>query len=150
MGLDPNQKHEVRLLINRMSQDKCIVLSTHILEEVEEVCTRAVIISRGNLVADASPIELKQRSQLHGAISVDFDEEHPNETRESHLATLDGVRSVESQRLGPGRIRYVLFPEHGDAVLASLLRESEKGALPYTALRVEDGRLDEVFREITS
>ena len=54
-GLDPNQKHEVRTLINDMARDKIIVISTHILEEVEAVCTRAIIIARGRIVADDTP-----------------------------------------------------------------------------------------------
>ena len=61
-GLDPNQKHEVRQLIEEMSQDKVIILSTHILEEVEAVCSRAIIIARGKVVYDGTPQELKERS----------------------------------------------------------------------------------------
>ena len=61
-GLDPNQKHEVRQLIQEMSKDKVIILSTHILEEVEAVCTRAIIITRGKVVFDGTPSELKERS----------------------------------------------------------------------------------------
>jgi ABC-2 type transport system ATP-binding protein len=62
-GLDPNQKREVRQLINRMAKDKCIVVSTHILEEVEGVCTRAIIIDRGKILVDSTPEELKQKYQ---------------------------------------------------------------------------------------
>jgi len=61
-GLDPNQKHEVRQLIQEMSKDKVIILSTHILEEVEAVCTRAIIITEGAVVFDGTPEELKGRS----------------------------------------------------------------------------------------
>ena len=61
-GLDPNQKHEVRQLIEEMSQDKVIILSTHILEEVEAVCSRAIIITHGKVVYDGTPQELKERS----------------------------------------------------------------------------------------
>ncbi len=60
-GLDPNQKHEVRDLIARMAPDKAIVISTHILEEVDAVCTRAMIIANGRVVADATPAELQKR-----------------------------------------------------------------------------------------
>lgn len=63
-GLDPNQKHEVRLLIKEMAKEKCIIISTHILEEVDSVCTRAIIIARGKIVADASPKELCKESTL--------------------------------------------------------------------------------------
>jgi ABC-2 type transport system ATP-binding protein len=62
-GLDPNQKHDVRLLINQMGKDKCIIISTHILEEVEAICSRTIIISEGRILADSTPIELKQKYQ---------------------------------------------------------------------------------------
>jgi ABC-2 type transport system ATP-binding protein len=61
-GLDPNQKHEVRTLINQMAKDKIIVVSTHILEEVDAVCNRAMIIANGRVVADETPAKLKARS----------------------------------------------------------------------------------------
>jgi ABC-2 type transport system ATP-binding protein len=60
-GLDPNQKYEVRQLIKKMSAEKCIIVSTHILEEVEEICTRTIIISRGKILADSTPAELKDK-----------------------------------------------------------------------------------------
>jgi ABC-2 type transport system ATP-binding protein len=60
-GLDPNQKHEVRQLISKMAKDKCIIISTHILEEVEAVCTRAIIIDRGRILVDSTPEQLKQK-----------------------------------------------------------------------------------------
>lgn len=63
-GLDPNQKHEVRTLIARMSKNKAIVLSTHILEEVEAVCTRAIIIARGRILFDGSPADLQKEGPL--------------------------------------------------------------------------------------
>lgn len=61
-GLDPNQKHTVRTMIREMAKDKAIVISTHILEEVEAVCTRTIIISDGRIVAEGTPAELKARS----------------------------------------------------------------------------------------
>ena len=61
-GLDPNQKHEVRSLIRRMGENKAIIFSTHILEEVEAACTRAIIIDRGRIVADGVPRELAARA----------------------------------------------------------------------------------------
>ncbi len=60
-GLDPNQKHEVRGLISGMAKDKCIIVSTHILEEVEAVCSRSIIISRGQILVDSTPKELKAK-----------------------------------------------------------------------------------------
>src|SRR6476619_5831741 len=69
-GLDPNQKHEVRTLIRRMGEKKAIIFSTHILEEVEAACTRAIIIDRGSVVANGTPRDLKMRSDQAGAITV--------------------------------------------------------------------------------
>jgi len=60
-GLDPNQKHEVRKLINKMAAEKCIIISTHILEEVEAICTRSIIIARGKILADSTPTKLKEK-----------------------------------------------------------------------------------------
>src|SRR6266852_2038942 len=69
-GLDPNLKHEVRGLIRRMGEKKAIIFSTHILEEVDAVCSRAIIIDRGKIVANGTPAELRQRSEWAGAVTV--------------------------------------------------------------------------------
>src|SRR5438046_3100004 len=69
-GLDPNQKHEVRGIIRRMGEKKAIIFSTHILEEVEAACSRAIIIDRGQIVANGTPAELKAKSEMAGAVSV--------------------------------------------------------------------------------
>src|SRR5205814_8842012 len=69
-GLDPNQKHEVRGLIRRMGEKKAIIFSTHILEEVDAVCSRAIIIDRGQIVANGTPSELRAKSDMAGGVLV--------------------------------------------------------------------------------
>ncbi|MBS0365581.1 MAG: ABC transporter ATP-binding protein [Proteobacteria bacterium] len=69
-GLDPNQKHEVRTLIGTMARDKIIVISTHVLEEVDALCTRAIIIAGGRIVADDTPAALAARSPTHSLEEV--------------------------------------------------------------------------------
>src|SRR5918995_652935 len=69
-GLDPNQKHEVRNLIRELGKDKAIIFSTHILEEVDAACTRAIIIDRGRIVANGTPEELRGMSELAGAVTL--------------------------------------------------------------------------------
>src|SRR6202008_3106262 len=69
-GLDPNQKHEVRNLIKELGANKAIVFSTHILEEVDAACTRAIIIDRGRIVANGTPAELRGMSDLAGAVTL--------------------------------------------------------------------------------
>ena len=70
-GLDPNQKHEVRELLLKMSNDKAIVISTHILEEVDAVCSRAMIIAQGKLLADGTPEELRMQSNYDSKGKLD-------------------------------------------------------------------------------
>src|SRR6185295_17613193 len=69
-GLDPNQKHHVRQLIAQMAKEKAIIISTHILEEVEAVCTRAIVINQGRIVADGTAEDLMRRVPYHGAVAI--------------------------------------------------------------------------------
>jgi len=147
-GLDPNQKHEMRNLIRSMAENKIIILSTHILEEVDAVCTRAVIISDGRLVFDGTPDELTCRSSLHNALSVELGAVPVAEAREGIL-TLEGVARVELLEENNDRLRLQVFPHNG-AVLAGAFSElcRSRGWVLH-GLLVERGHLDEVFREIT-
>lgn len=147
-GLDPNQKHEVRTLITSMRERKAIVLSTHILEEVEAVCTRAVIVSRGRVVADGTPAELQARSRYHNAVSVRV--RGVNGTAKGELARLSGVESVEEVGTPNGAAGYVVFPREGRAIVAEVSQLVRAKGWEVDELRVETGRLDEVFRAITA
>jgi len=143
-GLDPNQKHEVRVLINAMAKDKTIVVSTHILEEVHAVCTRAIIIARGRVLADASPDELEARSRYHGAVSLCTPASA--ETREL-LAALPDVASVE---LDAQDQRLTAFPRPGKQIFDQVSELVRQRHIAVSELALERGRLDEVFRTVTS
>ena len=93
-GLDPNQKAQVRSLIREMSGDKVIVLSTHILEEVEAVCSRATVMAEGRLRFDGTPAELRRRSRFFRSIELHL--EGSPEGAQSALEGLEGVASVEA------------------------------------------------------
>src|ERR1700744_4360962 len=95
-GLDPNQKHEVRRLINELSKDKLVIVSTHILEEVHEVCTRAIIISQGRIVADETPSALEARSRYHHAVSLRFGKPEQHAAAGREIAGLPAVASIET------------------------------------------------------
>ena len=114
-GLDPNQKHEVRTLINAMARDKTIVISTHILEEVDAVCTRAIIIARAASLADDTPAELEARSRYHQAVSLTA--EHVAARRSDALARVADVAASRSIAQD-GRI--TAFPKPGRAILAAV------------------------------
>jgi ABC-2 type transport system ATP-binding protein len=143
-GLDPNQKHAVRQLIDVMARDRTILISTHLLEEVHALCNRVVIIAHGKLLADATPAELEQRSRYHGAVS--FSAPGSGMSQEM-LGRLPQVAAIEVDPLD-GRI--TVFPKPGERILEpveTLLREQ---GLEVSEIQLERGRLDEVFRHITT
>ena len=148
-GLDPNQKHEVRELIRSMAADKVIVLSTHILEEVEAVCSRAVIIAGGKLVFDDTPAALMARSELHNAVTLDIEASDVESIRKI-ISELSGVAAVNTLDAQDGRAVLQVLAQKGAELAAPLSALSRDKGWPIHALSVERGRLDDVFRDITS
>ena len=146
-GLDPNQKHEVRALIQDMSRDKIIVISTHILEEVAAVCTRAIIVARGRIVADQTPQQLAARSRYHNAVSFRVDGEAQAGSLRAALEPLPEVAAVE---WAPRESRLTALPRDGAAVLAAVQAAAAREGVALRELQLEAGRLDEVFRTITA
>ncbi len=145
-GLDPNQKYEVRQLIDEMARDKIIVISTHILEEVEAVCSRAIIIARGRIVADDTPVGLAARSRYHNAVSLQLEKAEQLAAFRSAVAALPSVAGVElSERDG----RLTALPRAGATILPALSELAAREGLKLKELHLESGRLDEVFRTIT-
>ncbi|MFZ2236886.1 MAG: ABC transporter ATP-binding protein [Dokdonella sp.] len=142
-GLDPNQKHEVRALINAMARDKTIIVSTHILEEVHAVCTRAIVIAGGKVLADATPTELEARSRYHGAVSL-------STLQPSHAqAALAQVADVASVEIDPQDGRITAFPKPGRDIFVAVSDALKEQNVAVHELALEAGRLDEVFRTIT-
>ncbi|MEJ1966996.1 MAG: ABC transporter ATP-binding protein [Gammaproteobacteria bacterium] len=146
-GLDPNQKHEVRTLINEMSRDKIIVISTHILEEVDAVCTRAIIIARGKVVADDTPQGLATRSRYHNAVSLRLEEPGQLAAAKSAVAALPSVAEVE---VVEREALITALPKAGAPILNALSELATSQGLKLKELHLESGRLDEVFRTITA
>ncbi|HTA64247.1 MAG TPA: ABC transporter ATP-binding protein [Xanthomonadaceae bacterium] len=142
-GLDPNQKHDVRQLIREMSRDRTIVISTHILEEVQALCTRAIVIANGRLLADATPAEFEQRSRYHGAVSLRVGD---SVTARSALEGMQGVKAVE---VDDASDRLVVFPSSGVDLLSAIGERLRMRGLAFSDARIERGRLDDVFRSLT-
>jgi ABC-2 type transport system ATP-binding protein len=143
-GLDPNQKHEVRALIQAMSKDKIIIISTHILEEVHAVCSRAIVIAGGKLLADATPSELEKRSRYHGAVSLTTAD---TPTVVEALRALPDVAQVEIDAQD-GRV--TAFPKQGRPLFPVVSELIRSRGFTVDELALESGRLDEVFRQITA
>jgi len=150
-GLDPNQKHEVRTLIRRMGAKKAIIFSTHILEEVDAACSRAIIIDRGQIVANGTPAELKQRSELAGAVSVRVAGVAAPLLAQK-LGQLPTARKSTILKDEPAAVTARVFPQpncrNGELAL-SIAEAAARESWKIQELHTEEGRLDEVFRNIT-
>ena len=147
-GLDPNQKYEMRTVITAMRPDKAIIISTHLLEEVEAVCSRAIIIAHGRILADGTPAELAQRSHHHNAVHLGIAGGADANIR-AEVAALPGVAAVEPAGSAAGG-GLVAFPRGGHPVVGEIADLARNRGWTITGLQVERGRLDDVFREITT
>jgi ABC-2 type transport system ATP-binding protein len=141
-GLDPNQKNEMRQLIREMGRDKAILVSTHILEEVEAICSRVAVIAAGRLAFTGTPAEMQALSPDAGTILVRFD--GTGEGIEARLRRLAPVRTAEPLPSGGWRLRL-----HDTADLPGLLRAFAEAGLQPHDLRTDPGRIDTVFHQLT-
>ncbi len=138
-GLDPNQKHEVRNLIRELGRDKAIVFSTHILEEVDAACTRAIIIDRGRIVANGTPEELRAMSELHGAVTL--------QARGATAERLSSLGRVE--QLGSALRVYPREKSRAGQLAQEVVDMVNLHGWKVEGMYSERGELDEVFRRIT-
>jgi ABC-2 type transport system ATP-binding protein len=151
-GLDPNQKHEVRQLIKRMGETKTIIFSTHILEEVESVCSRAIIIDRGNIVANGTPAELKASAALAGSVLLSLRSDVDAEALRQRVAARPGVLRGEIVVADGPRVVLRAMPDRSKAqgaLSGTLAQWAVSESLGLEDIRVEEGRLDDVFRALT-
>lgn len=148
-GLDPNQKHGVRQLIHEMSEDKAIIISTHILEEVEAICTRAIVIARGRIVADARPDELKRRSRYHNAVRLTVNA-NLGPRLQPLLQDLPPVAGVEPVGVINGVTTLLVLPRPGADPAPAVSEVVRRHGFALDELVIEQGRLDDVFRDLTA
>ncbi len=147
-GLDPNQKHEVRKLIRNMSSDKAIIISTHILEEVEAVCSRAVIIGNGKLLADGTSEKLLSLLPDYNAIDILVEEEQKS-TFKNFLESLDLIDGVKEKKVKTNLISLTCTSESNPLSAPSIIAEMSKSNLFPLEIYKSKGDLDTVFRQIT-
>ena len=140
-GLDPNQILEIRELIRDISSQKTVIFSTHIMQEVQALCSRVVIINRGNIVAD-SPVErLREQSGKGRVISVEF--ERPIDS--SLLQQIEGVRKLEQST----DTRYIIYANEDRQLRSCIFRVAADNDLPLIGLRQEESSLESIFQELT-
>jgi ABC-2 type transport system ATP-binding protein len=138
-GLDPNQKHEVRNLIRELGASKAIIFSTHILEEVDAACSRAIIIDRGRIVANGTPEELRGLSELAGAVTL-----------EAQGATLEDLLPLgRVEQMGAAFRIYPNEKQNPGALAQAVVELVSRRSWKIRGMYSERGELDEVFRRIT-
>lgn len=143
-GLDPNQKHHVRELIKNLAQDKIVIISTHILEEVTAVCTRAIIIAEGRIVADGTPTELEAKSKYHHAVSVKLTDDHDLAV---DLAGIPEIGEVEKD--SEDQFSYTILTKNGQPIFTKVSEVAHAKQWPVTEFHVNRGELEDVFRMVT-
>ena len=142
-GLDPNQKHIVRTMIREMAERKPVISSTHILEEGEAVCSRAIIICNGAIIANGSPAELKTRSAAHGSVEITF------QSSDREIAAKMGQLPSAAEAVAEGN-RVTIRPKNASGLFPEVMQlVMANPNWQVTGLRTLDGRLDDVFRELT-
>jgi ABC-2 type transport system ATP-binding protein len=141
-GLDPNQKHDVREIIREMAPEKTTIISTHILEEVDAICTRAIIIAAGRIVADGTPKDLETRSRTHQAVTLKM--RMIPAAAQQMLVALPGVATVETV---PGGIQ--ILPKPGEMIYSTVEGFVRDKQWPVDDIVFARGHLEDVFREIT-
>ena len=143
-GLDPNQKHHVRELIKNLARDKIVIISTHILEEVTAVCSRAIIIAQGRIVADGTPAELESRSKYHQAVSVRLSKNYD-------LATdLTGIAEVgDVEKDSEDDMVFRILASGSNSIFSQVSEIAQAKHWPVTEFHVSRGQLEDVFRTVT-
>jgi ABC-2 type transport system ATP-binding protein len=140
-GLDPNQKAVVQKLLANLSADKCIIVSTHILDEVERICNRAMIISQGKILVDSTPQELIAKAPNHNVIRLTLHRDEPSLAE--RLEAQEWCARVERHSASALDI----YPEGGGNHLMDVLDLVQDA--PIQDVRLQEGRLEDLFRNVT-
>ncbi len=143
-GLDPNQKKEVRKIIKAMAKDKAIILSTHILEEVSALCTRVIIIAKGEVIADESPESLLQRNKYYNALKIEFEGADLEAVKQS----LKELPEVSAAEINENSVE--VFPKNKQSIETLVLNVCRENNWHVSGFEKRPIGLDEVFWELTA
>ncbi len=141
-GLDPNQLMDIRNLIVKTGKEKTVILSTHIMQEVEAVCDRVIIINNGRIIADAPTSELQNMNKAKKIINVEFDKE----VSETELKKIKGVAEVTNLSAK----NYNIFTDNKDDLRHDIFKFAVEKGLVILSIKLEDQSLEDVFRDLTS
>jgi ABC-2 type transport system ATP-binding protein len=144
-GLDPNQRVEIRRLISEVGQERTVLLSTHVLSEVQHTCTRVLIINRGRIVADGTMDQLQ--AQAEGLVQVTV--EMQGDGVADALRHLGGVREVDARRAADGRVAFTLTADGGTDVRPLIFDLARTNGWTLYELHQETASLEHLFRQLT-
>jgi len=147
-GLDPNQKHEIRNLIREMAPRKAIIISTHILEEVDAVCTNTVIINKGQIIFSGTPRQLSTLSSYHNALNIVVSTEEAERLLKI-LNEQPDISNIEQIYSG-NEIRITAILRNKEPLASSLRKTLDEQNIFPKEYFFENGRLDQVFRDLTT
>ena len=140
-GLDPNQIVEIRQLIKEIGKDKTVMLSTHIMQEVEAICDRAIIINEGVIVADEDVKSLKKTGKSGGKLLVEFKDE---------VSEKDLIKYFDKNQFsGSGESSYEFYDEDLSALRKKVVQFSAESDKEILSMSEGQSNLEEVFRELT-
>ena len=143
-GLDPNQKFHVRELIKNLARDKIVIISTHILEEVTAVCTRAIIIAEGRILVDGTPAELEAKSKYHHAVNIKLTDDY------DLAADLSGIPEIGAVEKDPeDQLRYTILTKDGTPIFNKVSEVAQSKQWPVSEFHINRGELEDVFRKVT-
>ena len=143
-GLDPNQKFHVRELIKNLARDKIVIISTHILEEVTAVCTRAIIIAEGRILVDGTPAELEAKSKYHHAVNIKLTDDY------DLAADLAGIPEIGVVEKDPeDQLRYTILTKDGTPIFNKVSEVAQSKQWPVSEFHINCGELEDVFRKVT-
>ena len=148
-GLDPNQKHEMRNLIKKISKNKAIVISTHILEEVEAVCSRAIIIANGKLLANDTPQNLENKYLNKNTLSIKISDKINNVVSKDIKSSLK-YEEIKIQKSDPST--YIILVSDNKKIpnLSTVLKQINKHKLNVIEANFQKVNLEKIFRSITT
>jgi ABC-2 type transport system ATP-binding protein len=146
-GLDPNQRVEIRQLISTLGRDRTVILSTHVLPEVQQSCSRLLIINRGKIVADGAVDRLIERAE--GAVEIAV--EAAGDGIADGLRALPGARNVAvSRTVGDGRVAVTLTADRSADLRPRIFALATARGWTLYELHQETGSLEELFRQLTA
>ena len=148
-GLDPNQKHEMRNLIRKISKNKAIVISTHILEEVEAVCSRAIIIANGKLLTNDTPQNLENKFLKKNTLSIKVSNQI-NSVVSKDIKSSIKYEEIKIQKLDKSTYTILVSDNKKVPNLNTVLKQINKHKLNVTEASFQKINLEEIFRTITS